>query len=258
MIKCFYERNKKNFGDMLTPHIVEYVSGQKIEYCNGKTPGKLLCIGSGMNRWLLPGDIVWGYGSRNIDQFGKIVVPDRVQFWSVRGKMTRENILKDNPGVHVPEAYGDPALLMPLIYDPSVKREYEIGFIPHYIDKGRYDIRRKDVKVIDIQGDIKQVIQDIKKCKIIISTSMHGLITADTYGIPVVWLQISDSVLGAWFKFNDYFSGVGRGIHDPVVIKNKTIHSKDLFNIADQVLPKPSINRRAIVTAWRDNAHFSE
>jgi pyruvyltransferase len=251
MIKCFYERNKRNFGDMLTPMIVEFVSGQKIEYCNGKTSGKLLCIGSGMNRWLLPNDIVYGYGSRNTDRFGKIIVPENVKIWLVRGKLTRDNIIKDNPGVEVPEVYGDPALLMPLIYNPDVKKEYEIGFIPHYIDKGRYDIKRKDVNVIDIQGDPKQVIREIKKCKTIISTSMHGLITADTYGIPVVWLQISDNVLGAWFKFNDYFSGVGRGKHDPVVIKGKTIHSSDLFKIVDKTLPRPVIDRQGIIDAWK-------
>lgn len=252
MIRCFYERNKRNYGDMLTPAIVKFVSGQEVKYCKGDEPNKLLCIGSGMNRWLRPGDIVWGYGSRNTDRFGKVIVPEGVKFWLVRGSMTRDNILQDNPKLRVPKVFGDPALLMPLIYDPVVEKQYRIGFIPHYIDKGRYDIKRKDVNVIDIQADPFKVIQEIKKCEIIISTSMHGLITADTYGIPVVWLQISDNVLGAWFKFNDYFSGVGRGKHDPVEIKNRTIHSSDLIAITGETLPAPVFDRQKIMKSWKE------
>lgn len=251
MIECFYAKNKPNYGDLLTPMIVKYVSGQDTTHVPGNQEGKLLVIGSGMNRWLRKGDTVWGYGSRNTDKFGKINVPEGVRFWAVRGKMTRENILKDNPDIEVPEVYGDPACLMPLIYTPPKKKEYEIGLIPHYVDKQRFHVLNPKIKIIDVFSDPIKIINDINKCEVIISTSLHGTITAEAYGIPVVWLQVSDKVLGGWFKFNDYLSGTDRGIHDPVTIKNRIVNSLDLFWIRNKTLPKPVFHEQELIGAWK-------
>ena len=35
---------------------------------------------------------------------------------------------------------------------------------------------------------------------------MHGLIFADSYGIPNAWIAPHDSMIGGEFKFNDYYS----------------------------------------------------
>ena len=257
MIKCFYERNKTNFGDMLTPIILEWISGDKVEYIKGKEPGKLLCIGSGMNRWLRPNDIVWGYGSRNTDQYGPIKVPAGVKFWAVRGKMTYENILKDNPGLKVPAVFGDPGSLMPRIYQPKVEKQYKLGFIPHYIDKDVNAVVDEEINIIDIQAEPYRVIDEINKCEVIVSTSMHGLIVSDAYGVPVVWLKVSDKVLGAWFKFNDYFSSVGRGQHSPVVMMDGPVDAKFLWSIRGETLPEPVVNTDPLVAAWKGKKRAS-
>ena len=64
-------------------------------------------------------------------------------------------------------------------------------------------------KFIDVQNETKQVLKEISQCKYIISTSLHGLIIADSYGIPNCWCEISDRILGERFKFHDYFSSFG-------------------------------------------------
>ena len=52
----------------------------------------------------------------------------------VRGKKTREKFLKF--GIQCPEKYGDPGLLMPLVYKPHTNSiKYRVGILPHYVDK---------------------------------------------------------------------------------------------------------------------------
>ena len=250
MIPCYYMKSKPNFGDMLAPIIIKFVSGQDLTYVKGDAERKLLCIGTGMNRWLRRDDLVWGYGSRNVDVYGNIKVPEGVRFLAVRGRMTRESILADNPNVLVPEVYGDPGILMPLIYESKVKKEFELGLIPHYIDKVRFGKYSRKIKVIDVFDNPLRTIDNINRCELIISTSMHGVIVAESYGVPAVWLQVSDRILGGEFKFNDYFSGSGRGYTGPVRRMVGDITEKDLWKMRDFVLPKPTHDREALLKAW--------
>jgi pyruvyltransferase len=52
----------------------------------------------------------------------------------------------------------------------------------------------------------------------VVSSSLHGLIFADSLGIPNVWVKLSDKIIGGSFKFDDYYScfGVERS---PLVLK---------------------------------------
>ena len=60
------------------------------------------------------------------------------------------------------------------------------------------------------------MIDEICSCNYIISSSLHGLILADAYGIPNLWISVSDKVKGVDCKFADYFSGVGREFVSPM------------------------------------------
>lgn len=254
MIDCYYAKTVKNFGDILTPIIIKWISGQDLHFVKKSTSGKLLCIGSGMNKVLRPNDVVWGYGSRNMNEFGKIQYADKATFLAVRGKWTRDNILECFPNVHVPEVYGDPALLMPEIYQPkSKKKEYEIGLIPHYIDKERFKVLDPRILKIDIQGNVYDVIDKINKCEVIVSTSLHGTIVSEAYGIPVAWLKVSNKIWGAYFKFNDYFSGTGRDEQFPCIVnEKKLVKSPTIFNSAKFTLPKPVIDTEPLKNAWKE------
>lgn len=42
----------------------------------------------------------------------------------------------------------------------------------------------------------------INECESILSSSLHGIICEDTYGIPVAWIKLSDQILGDDFKYN--------------------------------------------------------
>src|SRR5690606_13222558 len=52
----------------------------------------------------------------------------------------------------------------------------------------------------------KEVISEISSCTCIVSSSLHGLIVADSYRIPTAWMILSDKINGGPFKYNDYYS----------------------------------------------------
>jgi pyruvyltransferase len=152
--------------------------------------------------------IIWGSGliSSSIE-----FKSEMINVRAVRGKLTRQRLIER--GVACPEIYGDPALLIPKLY-PKLDRHkkiFKLGVIPHYVDKEHEWIGRikkdENVLLIDIQNaNIFAFIDEVLSCDVIVSSSLHGLIVADAYQIPNVWIRLSDDVIGGDFKFLDYYS----------------------------------------------------
>ena len=143
---------------------------------------------------------------------------------AVRGPLTRARLIEQ--GVDCPEVYGDPALLLPRFYNPSVAKTHKIGIIPHYIDQGSEHLERftgdPAVLLIDVTNGYRKFVQQIKSCERIASSSLHGIILADAYGVPSTWIELSDKVDGDGFKFRDYFLSVGREDKEPLVVSSET------------------------------------
>lgn len=86
--------------------------------------GKKYVMGIGSLLTLVPlnNSIVWGSGimSSTAPFRGR---PKEVR--AVRGPLTRKRLLEE--GIDCPKIYGDPALLLPLYYNPEIKKKYKIG-----------------------------------------------------------------------------------------------------------------------------------
>lgn len=202
-----------NLGDDINIPLLEALTGKKVIHISQsklwRIP-RLLCIGSVIERHSNKRTIIWGSGCI----FGnkKITHPPK-KVYAVRGKLTRNVLLEQ--GIPCPEVYGDPALLLPYIYTPNVKKTYKFGFIPHYVD---YDLihvksfRENHPEILFIRfRDYKSwqdVIDQINSCEFIISSSLHGIIISDAYGIPNVRVVFSDLIVGGDFKYKDYYSGI--------------------------------------------------
>lgn len=199
----------KNWGDALSPWLVQRLSGRVPIHLEGLHHERFLAIGSilgGANERAE----VWGSGFIREDEplVGK---PRAVH--AVRGPLSRQKLLK--LGVECPEVFGDPALLLPRFFDPQVTKAHAVGIIPHYADKEHPWVteQRRDpnVLILDIEADIEDFVAAVKSCEVILSSSLHGLICADSYGVPNSWIRLSDEVIGGDFKFRDYRLSIGSG-----------------------------------------------
>ena len=192
----------KNFGDTLTPVILKHFIDEEIEQVSRDASGKFLAVGSILHA-LKENDVVWGTG---LQVRKKLKVPNGVKILALRGPVTRDYL----DGENITKVFGDPALLLPLIYNPKIEKTHKEGLIPHYVDKNL--VRpQKGQKVIDILSDWKTVINEVLSCEKIISSSLHGIICAEAYGIPAQWAVYSNKIKGGEMKYQDYFLGTGRG-----------------------------------------------
>lgn len=215
MIRAEWYNQDNNWGDKLNPYLIKRISGQDIVQ-RTELGKRFLCVGSIIH---LADDDATVWGSGFVQSYHHCAGTPKVL--AVRGPLTRDKLLAD--GIACPEVYGDPALLLPRYFKPETEKQYVVGIIPHYIDKYHPWLDQfrlmQSVKIIDIQGDVEQVPKDILSCSMIFSSSLHGIIAADAYGIDGYWIQFSDK-LGD-IKFADYLHSVHRPI-DPLIISDTT------------------------------------
>lgn len=198
----FWYRGDHNFGDQLAPFVLQAVTGELPIWVSRHYRGKVLGVGSVIHN-LQDGDVVWGTGAlRNTP----VEPRPTARILAVRGPLTRKLLHAD-----VPEIYGDPALLLPRYYDQAQEKVYDVGVVPHYVDNPFMRLPQDpSILIIDVQADWRQVVDGIRKCWSIVSSSLHGLIVAEAYGIPATWVSAGDRVRGGSFKFHDYYLATGR------------------------------------------------
>lgn len=203
-----------NWGDALSAVLAGLLSGRRIKEMLWHHQHRYLAIGSILGGANSRAE-VWGSGFMWADE--KLVeAPQAVH--AVRGPRSRAKLLA--MGIECPDIYGDPALLFPFFFNPTVEKKYPIGIIPHYSDQGHPWVEQyrgdPQVHIIDIQCGIHKFVEEVKSCELIVSSSLHGVICSDSYGVPNLWIELSDEVWGSEFKFPDYFDSVGREISQPI------------------------------------------
>ena len=67
-----------------------------------------------------------------------------------------------------------------------------------------------------------EVIDQICSCEYIASSSLHGIIIAETYEVPNLWIELYGKLLGGHFKFHDFFMSIGHDREKPFIVKENT------------------------------------
>lgn len=213
-VSCYYLPFNKNFGDLLSPLILGAYGLPIRQLCVSKG-AEMMGIGSLLSD--LPPRYtgsVWTSGFLWSDR--KVHLLDkRVKIWAVRG---RESLNRLSGALDKDQVVlGDGGLIADKWYCPrSIPKRYKLGIVPHYIDfeTVRDNVRaihRPDVHLINVLGDARNFVNQLFECEHIVSSSLHGLIVSDCYGIPNAPFRVSttDRLAGKDFKFHDYYSVFG-------------------------------------------------
>lgn len=238
-----------NLGDTLSQIIFYWMLKRKgcdPEYKTKKTI-HLLGLGS-----IIGADgfdaVIWGSGIHKLDNLYNICRYNRFLKYdvrAVRGPVTKA--ILENCGHYDCKnvVYGDPAIIMPKIYRPkNDEKKYKVSLILHYItpNKSRY---AENYHCIPIETDnYKKFIDEIVASELIISSSLHGIILAETYGVPAVFLNENGLLDHVLMKYYDWYFSTGRA---NVVIAHSV---EEALRVKPMRLPELAEMREALMNAF--------
>lgn len=240
-MKVYYWIGKKNFGDLLAPLLIKRFCHLDSEWSEAKD-SELIMVGSILEH--LPGDysgVIAGCGFLHETSIFPALLNCKIL--ALRGPLSakgigawqsRQVILAD-PGLIADELVGDQDKI------------YDLGLVPHWTDKDLEQnpiFKKYNPKIIRVDDDPLEVIKQIGQCKKIVSSSLHGIILADAFGIPRR-IEIPPRSLshphqeGGLFKWHDYSASINMKLEIGVTQEpdRNTIIEKqnELFDVFEQI-----------------------
>jgi hypothetical protein len=242
------EHPHANLGDALSAFVVSSLAGLPVRRANFDQPvERLVAVGTiGQHQ---RGGILhfWGTGvdaGRNPTNSGidRYVRPPDTDFHihALRGPNSAETLR--NQGIPVPNIYGDPVWLLPRFWPmEDTEKTHDLGVILHISELESADPQSGPRKAFDryqvpsgLEGirlintycaptaqAMWEKVREIASCRRIVSTSLHGLVIAEAYGIPCAWfatygsgsgvmLDVTDPAVRVDHRMRDFYMGVGK------------------------------------------------
>ncbi len=129
----------------------------------------------------------------------------------MRGPLSRRRCVEQ--GYACPEIYGDPGLLVSDLYgEDDAGTDADIGIVPHFQNLERATALfggRDDVTVIDVRRPVGAVVADMLGCRLILSSSLHGLIVAHAFERSALHVEFDGAIPGDGIKFHDHYMSLG-------------------------------------------------
>jgi hypothetical protein len=199
-----------NFGDVMSRHLLRNVFGQEVEYCEIDNC-EMIAVGS-IIEYLLRRRLyneepayIWGSGFLHNDVTTLDFADAKICL--LRGELTLARTVNIPVDKTIP--LGDPGLIADKLV-PQPQKRFKLGIIPHadqtQAPKLEQFKKLEDAVIINPFGNPLEVIKAIAECEYILSSSLHGLICADSYEISNLRLRIDQSLMGGDYKFMDYYS----------------------------------------------------
>ena len=236
-------KGRENFGDVLGVVLIRLMTrfDPRVRFTTQQnTTPKLTSIGS-IADTTSGADWVWSSGVHPVAYAAVVEQRDEARKFpqrygaihvaAMRGPRSRRFMLEaTNSSLNVPEVYGDGALLLPLYFsklrEQAVAEQSQntsltglVSIIPHLRD---YEaVRRKlaaesqsgiwrglNYQLVWVLDPWESVLRAIVRSSLVISSSLHGVIIAESFGIGarVFRTKASDGA----FKYSDYYEGTSR------------------------------------------------
>ena len=156
--------------------------------------------------------VVWGSGVLDIFRTRLVTLRHRYVKYdirAVRGPLTRE--ILSVAGYDCSRAvFGDPGILMPLIFpEPQMEKRYKFCVVNHFVNEEKHLDEGEDTLTISAgTNNYKDFIRSICSAETVISSSLHGIILAEAYHIPAIWLL--ENLEYSVQKYYDYYYSTDR------------------------------------------------
>ena len=212
------EQDYVNLGDALSAVMVSLLSGLPVEHVAHESARLRMAAVGTIGHSLKKGEIVvWGTGSsrwRNPSAPAEERIPvaplpgTRLHITATRGPVSRRILGEEN--AVGPAVYGDPVWLLPQFYPGPRRKKWKLGVIIHLADlqDRSFEVRPKPEHVryqipAELAGDVRLIhtvtpisldgmrarLDEILECERIVSTSLHGMVFAESYGIPCLYFS---------------------------------------------------------------------
>jgi hypothetical protein len=242
MVWSWTDGEPRNFGDWIGPLIFlrrQACTPLLARLKEGGARHAFLAAGSIMGRIQRPdAATVWGAGIMRRDQ--RFLAPREIR--AVRGPLTRGRCRE--LGHDCPDIYGDPAILLPLLFPPHPREpSVPLGIVPHFVHLA--EARRlfgavEGVRVVDVTQPVSDVVAAIRSCGATVSSSLHGLIVSHAYGIPSAWISFGAPLRGDGVKYHDYY--LAAGIEPPAVTRVTAGAAKGDLIALSRGSPRPDLH----------------
>lgn len=258
-VKIYYIGKAKyhNAGDIFNEHIMKYL-GIKFKKVRA-TNANLFCIGSILNSIIISPENgkhnsnechILGAGLMEMPK-EEDVLAKKIKVYALRGNLTKKSLEKlDKTEFNC--VLADPGLLISYLYPCNIDvKPYKVGIIPHFKDKNdeflnNIQLEKYNYKIIDIEANIEQIIQDINSCECILSSSLHGLIFSDSYGVPN--RQILLTKRRTLFKYEDYYSSFNQNLPQIIDLSVEKVTDE----VINKVIEEYSIKKEDVTIKQED------
>ncbi|MCG5481217.1 MAG: polysaccharide pyruvyl transferase family protein [Ensifer alkalisoli] len=220
-----FGQQPENFGDNLMADLLEGLFSLRVNYATLGS-AELLGVGSILDSYFRrkkgkvhllsrrPWRTLHVWGSGFMDENSAALWPQKLQYHATRGPLTAVRVGQRQLPL------GDPALLLPMIWPSKPIKRFAVGVIPHFatlpLFRSRYESNLPSGWVIiDLLQKPKEVCATISASDVVVSSSLHGLIVADAYGVPSQRIAPENAIKGDGFKFKDYEEQRGTAFSSP-------------------------------------------
>jgi hypothetical protein len=218
-----------NFGDWLSPLVLQRLSGHPVQYVAPTAPTSqphLIMIGS-IGRFIKQRSIVIGTGVSSTD----LELNRHALYLSVRGPLTAQ-VLRASGGPDV-QSMGDPAALLrrivPVDIGPTngrlaLVRHYTHANLPVTLPDGADELSI----LASHPDDLESFVARLASYDGVVTSAMHVMIICHAYGIPcslIGFRGFETSVHGTGMKYRDYSLGMGLdSVWEPQIVPLNLSH----------------------------------